>query len=470
MERWDAVVIGGGVSGICVACILAAAKKKVLVLESLPQIGGRATTLHHQIEGEQYRMDYGGFHAVTMADRGALGVVYEQGPGLDKLKLSPLQEGMALFRDGRWLPMKELIQGVDRDDFKRVIAAAANMTYEEAERWDDISFDYWIRTLTGRQNVYDFFRAVVWVLATIPYPEEVSAGEMIITMKMSMDCLHRLSTGNVGVGGSTNLIAPLVEYIKSNGGEVRTGTRVHKILVKYGEITGVTIERDHVAGMEYQLPETEVVESPAVVCSIPIWDLFGYISEQIFPEWFVNLVRSYKSPLPLSDSTIGTNFIMAEPVLQDTCHRVAFELPISKMPHQCSVVSASDPTVAPHGREWISAGAGYLRDSVRGDRSKIDAAFEAVEEDLKLMYPEIYRGKILAKRRRITFVTDGLRRSPFYTGRHRLPHKAPGVRGLFFAGDTVRTRGVGIDAAARSGILCAGEVLEKEIPTFSPTS
>ena len=82
------------------------------------------------------------------------------------------------------------------------------------------------------------------------------------------------------------------------------------------------------------------------------------------------------------------------------------------------------------------------------------------------MYPQIFRGKILAKARRLALVVDGLRRSPFYTGRYRLSHKAPGVRGLYFSGDTVQTRGCGIDAAARSGVLCAAAVLEEGIPTF----
>jgi len=130
----------------------------------------------------------------------------------------------------------------------------------------------------------------------------------------------------------------------------------------------------------------------------------------------------------------------------------------------------ADPTVAPSGAEWISAAGGYLRESVRTNRSKIKAAFEAVGEDLNLMYPQIYHGKILAKRRRLILVTDGLKRSPFYTGRHRVSRKVPFIRGLFFTGDTVQTRGVDIDAASRSGILCAGTVLESEIPTFRPNN
>jgi phytoene dehydrogenase-like protein len=339
------------------------------------------------------------------------------------------------------------------------------MSYEEAELLDGVSFDSWIRNLTARQNVYDFFRGIIWTLTTIPYPEEVSAGEVIITMKMSLDSLHRLSSGTFGVGGSINLIQPLVEYIVSRGGEVRTGARVAKILVQGGEVKGLSVEKP-LYGLGYQYPETETIASPIVVHSSPIWDLFDLISPEEFPSWFGNLVKSYKSPLPFSACTIGINFFMSERVLKDTHHRVAFALPHSKLSHQCSVVSASDPTVAPVGREWISVGGGYLNERDRTDRSKVNAAFEALEEDLQVMYPQIYRGNILAKARRFVPVIDGLKRSPFYTGRFRIPHKAPGVRGLFFAGDTVQTRGCGVDAAARSGVLCAGAVLGEQISTF----
>lgn len=465
MENWDAIVIGAGISGMCAASLLAGAGKRVLVLEKQNQIGGRATTLSIKIADEEYRMDNGSFHAITMADRGALGVTYQRGPGLDKLKLGDLQAGMTLFREDGWWEMKDLVKGADRDDFKRVVELIASISYEQAELLDSVSFDSWIRSLTGRQNVYDFFRGVIWTLTTIPYPEEISAGEVIITMKMSLDSMHRLSSGTFGVGGSINLVKPLAEYIASKGGEVRTSTRLAKILIRDGEINGVSVEKPF-HGLGYQYPETENIESPIVVNSIPIWDLFDFVSPEGFPSWFSNIVKSYRSPLPFSACTLGFNFFMAEPVMKDTHHRVAFALPQSRLSHQCSVVSASDPTVAPAGREWISVGGGYLNERDRADRSRVNASFEALEEDLKVMYPQIFRGKILVKARRLALVIDGLKRSPFYTGRYRLSHKAPGVRGLYFAGDTVQTRGCGIDAAARSGVLCAGVVLGEEIPTY----
>jgi len=465
MESWDAIVIGAGISGMCAASLLAGAGKRVLVLEKQDQIGGRATTLSVKIAGEEYRMDNGSFHAITMADRGALGVTYERGPGLDKLKLGDLQAGMALFREDGWWEMKDLVKGENRDDFKRMVESIASMSYEQAELLDTVSFDSWIRQATRRQNVYDFFRGVIWTLTTIPYPEEISAGEVLVTMKMSLDSMHRISSGTFGGGGSINLVKPLAEFITSREGKVCTGMRVSRILIRKGEVGGVAVDQP-LLGVGYQYPETKEIESPSVIFSVPIWDLFDFVPPTEFPSWFVNTVRSYKSPLPFSTCTMGINFFMAEPVMKDTHHRVAFSLPHSKLSHQCSVVSASDPTVAPPGREWISVGGGYLNEEERADRSKINAAFEALEEDLKVMYPQVFKGRVLARARRLAWVIDGLKRSPYYTGRHRLPHKAPRVHGLFFAGDTVQTRGCGIDAAARSGVLCAAAVLGVDIPTF----
>lgn len=37
---------------------------------------------------------------------------------------------------------------------------------------------------------------------------------------------------------------------------------------------------------------------------------------------------------------------------------------------------------------------------------------------------------------------------------------------IIFGAGTSQTRGCGIDAAARSGVICAGVVLGEEIPTY----
>ena len=131
-EEFDAIVIGAGVAGLSVAALLTSMKKKVLVLEKMKQVGGRATTFTSVIDGEKWRSDISGFHALVNGDHGALGVVYRESLGVDKLSslLTAPQQGMTVFRDGKWQTPRELTGGANRDDFKKIINEIVRMNYE----------------------------------------------------------------------------------------------------------------------------------------------------------------------------------------------------------------------------------------------------------------------------------------------------------------------------------------------------
>jgi phytoene dehydrogenase-like protein len=95
-----------------------------------------------------------------------------------------------------------------------------------------------------------------------------------------------------------------------------------------------------------------------------------------------------------------------------------------------------------------------------------DKLYENLKKDLEMLYPEISEQNVIRVRRRTPNpYADGLARSPYYTGNFRIDHRSP-IRNLYFAGDTVRTRGVGIDAAVRSGILCVNRMLGSDFPTL----
>ena len=74
--------------------------------------------------------------------------------------------------------------------------------------------------------------------------------------------------------------------------------------------------------------------------------------------------------------------------------------------------------------------------------------FPNVEQDLLWRQDGFYVG------------IDGLGRSPGMTGRYRPPVHLPEVPGLYFAGDCYTGRGVGMNAAANSAMICAEEILK----------
>ena len=53
---------------------------------------------------------------------------------------------------------------------------------------------------------------------------------------------------------------------------------------------------------------------------------------------------------------------------------------------------------------------------------------------------------------------EGVAKSVSQAGSLKPDVKAPGVEGLYFAGDTVRGYGVAMDCACSSGILCASAI------------
>lgn len=468
-EGWDAIVIGAGISGLGVGVILARDGKKVLVLEREKAVGGRASTRDLKIGKTEWRLDVGTFHSMTMGNKGAVGVIYELGPGLEELKLQPLQAGMLIYRDGRWQDILELNKGQDRDEFKRLVDEISKLSYREIEDFDTVSFREWVFQRTQRRNVRDFYRAVGFVLISFPDYDEMSAGEALYAMRINMETMRSLSSGSFVSGGSINLFKPLAKYIESRGGKVQTGVRVHEIVVEDGRVKGVKleVEREPIELWGKEVPDLQFIEAPIVVSSMPIWSLFNFVSEEKFPSWFARLVKSYTSPYVLTSIAVGRKFALNQAIYKDTNHRVAFDLPHSGLSQQGAIVTAIDPTIAPQGKELVTTAnfGKHLDIPTVADKWRLERVFQALSLDLKEMYPEIKKENVLWEVRSVLVGADGLGRVPYFTGRFRVHHRSP-IEGLYVTGDTVQTRGCGVDAAARSGILCANAILKTDYPTL----
>ena len=396
-EEFDVIVIGAGVSGLAIGALLTKAGKKVVVLENMSQVGGRATSFKRVApDGREWMQDLGGFHSVTMMDRGSVACVYrEVGLGFDMFGLAPPQRGFLIFRQGRWDDLVELNKGDNREDFKKIINETASLKYEDIDQWDTISFRKWIVDRTPREAVHDWFRAVAFTWTTIPDFEEMSAGECIYTMKMCLESIHAVSSGSFITGGSINASLPLADYIKKGGGEVRCGGKVSQILVKDGRVTGVTVGEVPLEAMGEEEPEA--IMAPLVVSSVPIWNLFDLIPEGELPHWFVRLIKSYMNPDILHSlryGSVGLGMVLDTKILEQmkyggTEHRVAFEMPHTRGTYQGAMAGASDPAQAASGTVDFHFGAMGLNPELMKDKRTVEQLQEAWERDLALMYPEI---------------------------------------------------------------------------------
>ena len=253
-----------------------------------------------------------------------------------------------------------------------------------------------------------------------------------------------------------------------------------RIIVEDNRVKGVQVGELPPTATEFEEPE--IILAPIVVNTAPIWGLLELKPEVDLPHWFIRLIRSYQNPDILHSRRlggVGISFLLKEEALKNCFgpyggreHRVAFNMPYSHGTYQGMIPGASDPNQRTEGLVRFDFHSSGFSSALFNDKAAVQQLFEAVEKDCAAMFPEITEEYIIEKRTRIQMpghiLIDGLGRMPYYTGNFRVDHKGP-IEGLYFAGDTVRARGVGIDAAVRSAIWCFNSITGENVPSFLPT-
>ena len=126
--------------------------------------------------------------------------------------------------------------------------------------------------------------------------------------------------------------------------------------------------------------------------------------------------------------------------------------------------SAMDPTTAPEGVNLMVAGGDHPRLQGQGPRL-FQRMFEAFEADLKTMYPGL-QNAYWRRRHLVHDPSFGVIQKPGLVGMFRPHWRAPNVDGLYFASETFRSRGIGVDRAARAGLTVAEDYLGRRWTGF----
>jgi phytoene dehydrogenase-like protein len=116
--------------------------------------------------------------------------------------------------------------------------------------------------------------------------------------------------------------------------------------------------------------------------------------------------------------------------------------------------------VAPAGKQLLHTDI-VCEHQEASDKFKRERLLGLLWEDLKEMFPGIEE-KLEWRLPYYVDGCDGLARKPGLVGNFKPGLKAPGVPNLFFAGDTYTGRGLAINSAALSGMMCA-DLIKKEI-------
>ncbi|MFR9755698.1 phytoene desaturase family protein [Streptomyces sp. TR06-5] len=508
---WDAIVIGSGMGGLTCAAYLAAAGRRVLVLEQAGVLGGNSHVFRRSAAwefdaGVHYIGDCGPDGVLPSVLRG-LGLADRvtfrpmDPDGFDEIVLPGLRMRVPVGWD-RYLGRLVEVLPEDKEGLHTFVQVCSAVGAEM--RWALLSAvgvepaEILKRTSTavswGRRTLHDLFghcalsAAARTVLAAQALNYGIGPEEATVGMHASVTD-HYLRGAGYPVGGGQVLAASLAEALTAHGGRFLTRRRVARIRVEEGRACGVVLD----TGQELRAP---IVVSNADYPRT-VLDLVG---EDHLPAPVVGRARNAVMGHPLAVLYVGLDRELPRDTnanlwwhgnadIEASFRSLAedrFDAPTSVF---ISFASDKDPGTAAlrpagHANFQVMAlcprqldrwgpsaatgdGRGYRRDpEYLAEKERVTEAMLATAEAALGPFRHHVAHLELATpptQRRYTLSTGG---SPFGLARWgrtgARPDTRTGVAGLYVVGQSTRY-GSGITGAAVSGIACAGQILDRPL-------
>jgi len=500
---YDALVVGAGVGGLTVASLLAHEGWKTALIEQADRVGGRAMTLsgheimergeswYRSVLGRQYtwlaacdpgfdeivrrrliggyQLDIG-YHGVSLNGRGYF---YD----LEQIIGSGEQDAVefvgnvnATYVDDDWYldfhagKMDSRIKAMVKETglpFLDFFLAPLSMQEADYERWERVSVGQWLRdTSIARHRVLSkMIHGVATLITTINDPDEISIGDIwrymgqVLNPRFSKG-IARWPSGFVK-GGIGRWMESIARRFLQKGGQLLLNARMTHIHVRSGKVQGIRIKTER---------EEVDLSAPIVVSTIPIQDTFHYVDADPFPQDWVKRAASLRGY-----GAIAPYFGLRHLVLpqeqwdkgtKDTCV-IPRDKGLSHDVFMCwNIQSHQDPYCAPTGRHLLTAYAPVTEDEAR-DQALMQWACKRIVDYFETRYPG-FKESVEWALFPVSWRLEGVAKDIQQAGTRKPAVKAPGLQGLFFAGDTVRGYGVAMDCACAAGLICAATITGKD--------
>lgn len=428
--RYDVLVIGAGIGGVCAAVQLAQRGYRTLLVERLDRVGGRAST---QI--------IDGFRVNTGA------AVCELGGSLEKIfdyvgipypvrvprrpvvaRLGRVTVNISPLLGGR---LNVLLRWFCRSNLRRLPRTAAKQGLQPNE----MTVQQWLNRITTNDFVHAVLRnplASFFVADEDELPAEVVF--MYFSEKTGLRRIAIHPEGTIGISRA------LVERFCALGGELWTGSQVRRLCVTDGKVGGAVIDR--------QGAETEVA------CALAISDAgpratITLAGAENFPEDYLRQVERL-----IPGVLMSVNFATQEPLKSFG----AMVFGKTKNHRLLEVVNFTDtcPEMAPDG--WHLYLGWGLPASHNGDFDS-DAELALLLEDMRQAIPGFCAARILS-----TSVARGDRPAQHALSGTDVPPATP-IPNLWNVGDGVKDYGDGgMECVAKVASGVVDEIVRAHAP------
>ncbi len=404
---YDTLIIGSGAGGLCAAARLVAEGKKVLVLESLDRLGGRASS--ERIDG--FTVNIG----AIVVERGG---VFEEtfdllGVPLDIREPNP---ATVFLIDGKVINVAKGGWGLLLGAFTRQ-AAKIGAKFADARAGDlpeaKQNTQEWLSNYTTNKTVHAIFRNLC--AATFAANLDEVPARAFLTYFAVKGAFKRFGFCPRGTVG---LWDDLAGAIQSRGGEIWRNAQVTGLLTANGQCTGLEVLVD---GQARRVTGRTVISNigPRATSALPGAEAFGSV--------YNTLAMTSAKPT----ANIVINFATRERLL-DSPGLVTF----GRTRRLCNMgeLTATCPELAPAG--WYQYVAYAVPKPAIGDFDEA-AEIEAGLQDLRDEFPAFAKAKMLSVR-----VMRGEWPAQRSCAGYDLPQQTP-LSNLWHVGDAVKDYGDG---------------------------
>ena len=473
VKRYDAVVVGAGPGGVTCAALLAKWGLKTLVVDKNSQVGGKSMTVSRKGFCYEYwpiaacpatntqihsvLKTLGLENEVELIAPDPLGIMHYETPS-GKIKTMIMPGG------GKAMDPQEAfnllgIKDADTPEIVRLFTDMLGMSEHDQHLLDDTSVLQFLDRYQIPRSMYSLL-ATLQSEGTLEVPSDIAcASEFVKVFQQN----NTFGGGLYPAGGFGRMYEAMAETARANGGDIILRTRVERIAVENGRVSGVFTDKG-------------AFQSPIVVSNAGIQPtVLKLVGEEHFDKSYVNYVEDLVPSLGFA----GVRYFLSKPVLKHPLYVYFSDDTVStidkhmraeagQMPERIYVFMSTNslyPGMAPRGKQLVYTGITCPADP----KTNIKPWLGKVEAEIARLWPDVFKyieekeyygpAQISRlSRDSVVPVTGGecigLGQIVGQCGNLKPSPKAP-VGGLFYVGADAGSSGFGNHMCVESGINVA---------------
>jgi phytoene dehydrogenase-like protein len=270
---FDVVVIGGGIGGLMAAAAAAKRGRSVLLVERLPHLGGRFTT----VPQDDYAITTGALHLVPHGPGGVLARMLDQlGVGYRGVRRDVIGSFSYAGRHVLWKRPHDVLKLFPLRAWPDALKIAARLTIASPPA-DDVSFACWLNRQTADPTITRLFERVIEFSLSIRADEIAFADVQAI-----LRCVFRYGLPSAPRGGCRAIVDNLARFLEARGADMRLFTQVTAVRIdpESGRVRGVVL-RVRRSGREEQVGAGLVISDAGPRATAALLDAPAVLPEDL---------------------------------------------------------------------------------------------------------------------------------------------------------------------------------------------